>query len=533
MKTIKIGNNKKITLEVCKQIAREGAGIELDKSALPLMEKSNEILFKFQNGRVPVYGLSTQFGDQANLLDSQIESEENEAYWSSLRDRQFKLVVSHDCGLGPETDNDIVRVAMTLRAHCLGKGYSGVRPAVVQSLIGFVNNDIVPRIRRYGSIGASGDLIPLSAVAAALIGAEVDVLHKGERKKAGEAIKESGLEDLRLVGREGLALINGTSFMSAIAGLTFYDLNRLYKQMLSAIAMSLESLLVIDSAYNPLVHELKGHQGEIEVNNFLNEFWKGSKLVCGLGATRKKALLSWGKQRKEKRRNLDEEAKRVQDYYSIRSVAQGFGTFHENLAKTTQWVETEINSVNDNPITDHKSNEIHHNSNFMGYYITDACDTMKNEISTASTWIHAVLANLVHPRKNYGLPANLVNAPDIENAFRPLQLLAAALAVENRKLAQNHQSFMIPTEGDNQDVNSLGTHAAFDLKESVANLERLTAILMMASAQALELRGIEKASLRSQEIHTKIRKFSSFVREDRLYAEDIGRIEEEMKVGNI
>jgi histidine ammonia-lyase len=160
----------------------------------------------------------------------------------------------------------------------------------------------------------------------------------------------------------------------------------------------------------------------------------------------------------------------------------------------------------------------------MGYYITDACDSLKMNIAQASTWLHALLANMVHPRKSHGLPTNLAFDPAKNNGFRSLQLLAAALAVQNRKLAQSHQAFMIPTEGDNQDVNSLGTHAAFDLQESVANLERLTTILMLASSQALEIRGIEKAGDKSQEIYRTIRQYSPTVVECRPMTDEINNI---------
>jgi histidine ammonia-lyase len=183
-----------------------------------------------------------------------------------------------------------------------------------------------------------------------------------------------------------------------------------------------------------------------------------------------------------------------------------------------------MNSVNDNPIIDTVENKVHHNANFMGYYITDASDKLKIDIAQASTWIHALLANLVHPRKNHHLPANLVQNPGRQNGFRPLQLLAASLAVQNRKLAQAHQAFMLPTEGDNQDVNSLGTHAAFDLRDAVNNLERLTAILFLASVQALEFRGIEKAGLQSRQIYDVIRKHSATVADCRPMSDEIASI---------
>ena len=211
----------------------------------------------------------------------------------------------------------------------------------------------------------------------------------------------------------------------------------------------------------------------------------------------------------------------VQDYYSLRSVAQGFGVFHENLARATRWVESEMNSVNDNPIVVPAHEQVYHTANFMGYYVSSACDMLRADIAQAATWVHALVANLVHPRKSRGLPVNLIEDPTNYSGFRPIQILAASLTVQCRKLAQTHASFVLPTEGDNQDVNSLGTHAAFDLRTSVQHLQELTGVLLMASAQALELRGLEKAGLKSRAIVEEYRKVVPFLREDRIVHEDL------------
>jgi histidine ammonia-lyase len=305
--------------------------------------------------------------------------------------------------------------------------------------------------------------------------------------------------------------------MTAIASLATYNLNRLTRQMLFAIAMALESMMVISSGYHPLVHQLKRQLGENKVNEFLIDFWQGSHLLTDLDELRSDNITNDPNETAHNSRP-------VQDYYSLRAVSQGFGPFEENLERATAWIENEMNSINDNPIIDPAENKIHHSANFMGYYVTDACDIMKMDIAQASTWMHALLANLVHPRKNHHLPANLVDKPGEQNGFRPIQLLAAALAVENRKLALSHQAFTLPTEGDNQDVNSLGTHAALDLQESVSNLERLTAILLLASSQALEYRDIRKSSQKTQMIYQIIRDHVPKISDDRPLSEEINLV---------
>lgn len=502
---ITIGFNRKLTLKDAKLLSMNQATVQLNLESIKPMELSYHFLKSCIENRMPIYGINTQFGDQVNLFDTHIK-DDSAIYYESIFARQENLIKSHSCGLGEIVPSKFIKVAMMLRAHCLAQGYSGVSDKTVKTLLAFLEAGISPIVRHYGSIGASGDLIPLAMIAAGIIGDDVDVLYQNEIMKAPEAIFKSGLTKLKPEMRDGLAMINGTSFMTAIASVALYDLKRLFKQMLSAVAMSLESMLVISSAYHPLVHRLKHHSGELSVNEFMLNFWKGSQLLSDLDEVRQTNV------------------KPVQDYYSLRSVCQGFGVFFENLERATTWVENEMNSVNDNPIIDVQNKKIHHGANFMGFYITDSCDMLKTNIAQASTWLHALLANMVHPRKNHNLPTNLVKHPEKHNGFRPIQLLAAALAVQNRKLAESHQSFTLPTEGDNQDVNSLGTHAAFDLYDAVTNLEHLTAILLVASTQALELRDINLAGTQSQLIYKKVRQISPTLSECRPMTEEINAI---------
>jgi histidine ammonia-lyase len=512
-----IGGTSRLNLGSVHSLIYSAASVELFSDAEDAIQSSYQFLKKYIDLRIPVYGINTNFGDQARYIDTSIREVKSLDYYQSINERQENIIRSLSCGLGSITSSHVVRTTMILRTHCLAKGYSGVHPELINSLLNFINKGITPIVRCYGSIGASGDLIPLAMIASALIGEETAVMYQGKTMMAPQAIALAGLKPYKPVLRDGLALLNGTSFMTAIASFALCDLSRLFKQMLSAIAMTLESLLVINSAYNPTVHLLKQHSGENLINQFFIEFWRGSKLLTDL----------------DELRTTDYTHKSVQDYYSIRAIPQGFGPFQENLERATQWIENEMNSVNDNPIIDVAQKSIHHSANFMGYYVTDACDILKMNIAQASTWIHALFANLVHPRKNHDLPVNLVPNPNKNNGFRSLQLLSAALAVHNRKLAQSQQSFTLPTEGDNQDVNSLGTHAALDFQESVANLERLTAILFLAAAQALELRGIQKASKKAQFIYHIIRQYSPTIERCRPMSEELVEIVNLLKDGVI
>jgi phenylalanine ammonia-lyase len=502
---VSLGGGTDIRVAELAAVAREHASVSLDPSAVAKMNESHAFFSRKVESRVPIYGLNTQFGDQVALLDEHRDDYETERYQDSLRSRQENLIRSHNCGMGDAAPSDAVRGAMLLRSRCLSRGYSGVRPDVIYAYIEFLNRGITPECYRYGSIGASGDLVPLATIAAAVVGEDVAVRYGGRSVPVRALLRDLGLRPLRIEGREGLALINGTSFMSSIAGLAVHDLSALFDTLLSVIAMALESLRVIEAGYHPVVHELKGHQGEMAVAERLRAAWAGSHLIRDLDEARTQGTTDHG----------------VQDYYSLRSVAQGFGVFLEDLERATKWIETEMNSVNDNPIVVPNDGQVYHTANFMGYYVSSACDMLRADIAQAATWVHALVANLVHPRKNRGLPVNLIEDPTNYSGFRPIQILAASLAVQCRKLAQTHASFVLPTEGDNQDVNSLGTHAAFDLRASVEHLEQLTGVLLMAAAQALELRGIASASAKSRALVAEYRRSVHFLREDRLVHEDL------------
>jgi len=508
-----VGGPLNVDLKSLAAVARYGASVSLEPASRSSMNECHSFFATKVDSRVPIYGLNTQFGDQVVLLDKHLDDYEGEHYQNSLKSRQNSLIKSHNCGMGELAPTEVVRGAMLLRSRCLSRAYSGVRPEVVDAYFAFLNRGVTPDCFRYGSIGASGDLVPLATIAAAVVGEDVQARYDSGTFPVRMLMRQLGLAPLQIQGREGLALINGTSFMSSIAGLALYDLSNLFDSMLSVIAMALESLLVIEDGYHPIVHELKGHRGELAVAERIRSSWTGSRLIRDLERARSEGTAEIG----------------VQDYYSLRSVAQGFGVFHENLARATHWVESEMNSVNDNPIVVPEHEQVYHTANFMGYYVSSACDMLRADIAQAATWLHALVANLVHPRKSRGLPVNLIEDPINYSGFRPIQILAASLTVQCRKLAQSHASFVIPTEGDNQDVNSLGTHAAFDLRSSVQHLQELTGILLMASAQALELRGIEKASVKSRAIVEEYRQTVPYLREDRLVHADLTATVEAMR----
>lgn len=384
--TVVVGGPLNVDVTTLVAVARHGAPVSLEPRSRARMNECHAFFAGKVDSRVPIYGLNTQFGDQVVLLDEYLDDYEGQRYQDSLMNRQTSLIKSHNCGMGEAAPTEVVRGAMLLRSRCLSRGYSGARPEVVEAYFEFLNRGITPDCFRYGSIGASGDLVPLATIAAAVVGEDVQVRYRDRTLPVRTVLNQLGLSPLQIQGREGLALINGTSFMSSIAGLALHDLRSLFDSMLSIIAMALESLLVVEDGYHPIVHELKGHRGELAVAARIRAAWAGSRLIRDLERARSEGTAEIG----------------VQDYYSLRSVAHGFGVFHENLARAIQWVESEMNSVNDNPIVVPEHQQVYHTANFMGYYVSSASDMLRADIAQAATWLHALVANLVHPRKNRG-----------------------------------------------------------------------------------------------------------------------------------
>ncbi len=370
---ITIGANSRLTLVNSKCLANNNIPVKLSKDSYAVMNQSHQFLKSYIDRRVPVYGINTHFGDQVNLLEPHLKSDE-QSYYQAIQARQENLIRSHACGLGKIIPPEIIKVTMMLRAHCLSQGYSGVAPDHIEKILNFLNAGIVPIVRCYGSIGASGDLIPLAMIAAAVVGEDVEVLYQDKIMRAPQAIAMAGLKPFKLQMRDGLSMINGTSFMTAIASVALYDLKRLFLQMISAIAMTLESMMIISSGYHPLVHQVKHHVGQMRVNEIILSFWENSQLLFNLDELR-----IANADQHSATGNSNSELRPVQDYYSLRAISQGFGPFYENLDRATVWVENEMNSVNDNPIIDAVGKQIHQGANFMGYYITDACDILKNE----------------------------------------------------------------------------------------------------------------------------------------------------------
>lgn len=510
---VQIGKSNWLTLADVHRVACQRETATLPSSEREKMEAARRVLLQFAEDRLPVYGVSTQFGDDAYRVH--VEGDYDE-YLASLVRRQSNVIRALSCGLGEECPPEVTRATLLLRAQAHAQGSSGIRVEVVEAILRLLNHDALPVLRRYGSVGASGDLVPLSTIALTLMG-EHTVRLDGKLVPSREALRQLDIEPIALEMKEGLSIVNGTSYSSAIASIAIYRLCHLLPLSIAACAVCTEAMLAMDSGYHPYVHQVKNHKGQIDVANFVQECWEGSSLIRSLDVLRRQwrdALLQHGHASQE----------HVQDFYSLRCIAHGFGPFAENLQTAVRWIEEEINSVNDNPVIDTEKGEIHHGANFLTDYVAVACDKLRADVAKGSTWMHAVLGNLVHPRKNRGLPSNLVPDPEEHTGFKTILLLVASIAIHNRARALPIAAVMLPTEGDNQDMVSLGTHSAFDLLEVTDNYARITGALLLAAAQAIEFRGVDKAGHVAKKIHTFVRQHSAFLESDRPLQDELANL---------
>jgi histidine ammonia-lyase len=343
---------------------------------------------------------------------------------------------------------------------------------------------------------------------------------------AADALASVNLKPEPLSMKEGLSIVNGTSFMTAAAGLTLHRLCKLLPLSLAACASCVEAMLGMDSPYMPFVHEGKRHAGQIKVAAFVSQCFEGSQMIRKLSDLRlqwREMLLSSGRADQEN----------VQDCYSLRGIAHGFGPFADDLQRSVQWVENEMNSLNDNPVIDAETDYIFSSANFLGDYIAVACDHLRADVAKAGTWMHAIFGNLVTARKSRGLPSCLVTDPEVGTGFKIVQLLVGSLVMQNRTLCLPVSAVMLPTEGDNQDMVSLGTHSVFNLIDVTNNFQTIIATTMLAAAQALELRGIEKAGAVSRKLWEFVREKSAFLEADRPLHDEIAAVSQGLHTCNI
>ncbi|KAA3606367.1 MAG: histidine ammonia-lyase [Calditrichaeota bacterium] len=486
-----------LTIEEVVLVARESAKVVLSKNAQEKISKSRSVVEKILKSDKAYYGINTGFG---NFQDVQISEKD-------LGKLQENLIISHAVGVGEPLPIDVVRAMLLLRINTLCKGFSGIRLKVVLTLIEMLNYEITPVVPEKGSVGASGDLAPLSHMALSLIG-KGEVFFKGKRIPTQEAFEECEISKVTLQAKEGLALNNGTQTMTAIGILTLFDAEILVRNCDVAGAMTLEALKGKSSPFHPKIHELRKHLGQTTTAKNIRSLTEGSELID----------------------LVDEDTKtKVQDAYSLRCMPQVHGASRDSFAHVRQVLETEINSVTDNPIILGDEEKIVFSAgNFHGQPIALAMDLLGLAIAELGNISERRTARLVDPKLNFGLPAFLTKEGGLNSGLMITQYTAAALVSENKTLIHPASGDSIPTSANQEDHVSMGTIGARHANEILKNIQNVVAIEVLSANQALSFRK-EKPGKLIREVVKLVNSVVPKIDQDREFHKDISSVRELIK----
>ncbi len=504
MKEIEI-DGRSLTLEQVIEVACNHAKVA------PLSEDVKETLHVSQrwvqetidSDKETIYGINTGFGPLAN----QRIAPEDAAKLSR------NVILACLVGVGPDLPVEIVRAMMLVRANTLCTGYSGVRPVLVQTIIDMLNKGVIPCIPAKGSLGASGDLAPLSHMAVALTrdiedgdgGFSGMALYKGERMTGAEAMKRAGIERVVPVAKEGLALCNGTTFMVSVGAIAVYRALRLFDNAELSAALSLEALTGLSAAFHPELQAANRLPGQVEVAATIRTYIKNSQLV-------------------------DSDLSRVQDAYALRCTPQVFGPIRHNIEFVKSNIEPLLNGATDNPLIfrDTDSFVAVSGGNFHGEGIAMWLDYLGIAVAELGNLSERRTFRLVTPELSNGLPSMLVKNPGLNTGLMMPQYTAAALVSDNKTLAHPDSVDSIPSSGNQEDHVSMGANSARHALEIVDNVSKIIAIELLTAAQAIDLRpqGAEKLGDVTKNAYTIIREKVAGVIEDRELHLDIETLAE-------
>lgn len=471
-------NGHSLTVQDVVNVARRGYQVSLDPAAVSFVERGSSMVRRWvDSGRV-IYGITTGFGDLASVTISPDQS----------RQLQENLLKSHACGVGSPLPEETVRAIMLLRINTLIRGFSGIGLPALTQLVNFMNLGIHPVIPDQGSVGASGDLCPLSHLAVALLGFG-DVFYGGRRMEALAAMKEVGLEPIRLGPKEGLALNNGTAALTGVALLALHDARETLKLADIAGALSVEALHAVPYAFDARTHDLRPHRGQRDVAANIRRLIEASRIVETY--------------RKD----------RVQDAYSLRCMPQVHGASRDAIDYVKQKLEIEINSVTDNPIIFPSDEEVISGGNFHGQPIALAMDFFGIAMAEIASISERRTARLVD-HKLSGLPPFLIENSGVNSGFMIPQYVAAAVVSENKVLAHPASVDSIPTSANQEDHVSMGFHSSKKGQTILENAKKALAIELMAAAQGIDFSRPLKPGRGTSAAHESIRRVIPFLKED-------------------
>ena len=459
------------------RILREGEKIELGAEAKEAIIKCREYLdSKMEDIGRPVYGVTTGFGSLCNITIAQ----------DDLSKLQHNLVKSHACGIGAKLRPEIVRLMLLLKVQSLSYGHSGAQLETIQRLVDMYNYDILPVVYEQGSLGASGDLAPLAHLCLPIIGMG-RVLYKGEEREAAELWKELGWEPVNLKSKEGLALLNGTQFMSAHAVWSLLQAERLSRWADRIAAMSIDAYDGRIEAFYPQTHRVRPHKGQVSTAENILNLLEGSEIIRGA-------------------------KKHVQDPYSFRCIPQVHGATKDTIEYVKGVIEVEINSVTDNPTVFPDEDMIISAGNFHGQPIALPMDMLTLAMSELANISERRIYKLISGQR--GLPSFLVAKPGLNSGFMIPQYTAASIVSQSKSLCFPASADSIPSSQGQEDHVSMGANAATKLVRVIENTEKVLAIELMNAAQALQFRRPLHSSPAIEQIFSDFRSVVPFVEDD-------------------
>lgn len=489
-----------ISVQQIVDAARANTAIEIDAgdSFTARVERSRDVLEGLLAKGLPIYGVTTGFGKCCGkwmIADVAVQNGIN-------------LIRFHGCGTGEPFGVEETRAAMICRLVCFSKGYSGVSMELLHKMAAMLNAHITPVVPSEGSVGASGDLTPMSYVAAALMG-ERQVFYRGRRMEAVKALAEAGLAPHRFFPKEPLAIMNGTAMMTGIAAMIIDRAEKIINAAICATALCIHAVGGNAHHYHPVISAAKPHPGQK---------YAASCIAALIASENPGSSFS------------PEAPETLQDPYSVRCAPQILGVLADALSWVRQWVEIEANSANDNPLFDPLSGSVLLGGNFYGGHIAFAMDGLKSALASVADAADRQVALMVDANTNRGLPADLVRVDEAENlfhhGFKAMSISASALAAEALKQTMPAASFSRSTESHNQDKVSMGTIAARDARRICELVEKTVSIALLTAVQACEIRGNIDKRPRLERLAGNIRTIAPPTIEDRPMDEDIRNVAE-------
>ena len=498
--------------EIAAFVKENGQKLKLDPATLKQARASYDFLSQAleKNNKI-IYGINTGFGPMATYILAH----------GQILDLQKNLILSHASGMGEKIKDEFVLAAMVIRLNTLAKGYSGVSPELLNLLEKFINLRIIPIVPEHGAVGTSGDLVQLAHIALALLG-QGQVIFKNEPQKASAVLKHLELKPYKLKPKEGLALINGTSMMTAITGITCWQSANTLSLAVRNGCLALELVKAYDDSFSQTLHELRPHPGQMAIAKSIRKILTGSKLI------RNRRVLDKNANHGKKVSHISEA---VQEYYSMRCLSQVLGPVYDTLSKTWQTAEIEMNSVTDNPIVDWKNREFLHGGNFHGDYIAVAMDQLKMGLVKLTMLSERRLNFFLNDKVNQSFPPFLnLHTPGLTLGLQGLQFVATSTTGNSQTLAYPMNLHSISTNGDNQDIVSLGTDAALLTNKVLDNANIVLTIELLALCQTVDFLKVQNSlSKESRGLYNYVRQNMKKITDDRTLSAELNRLAAKLK----